>query len=536
MCSLAPSSARAKAHLCYTLWHCGHLRPPRFKLVLLYRLLTRKLSRDDWTCMLTEATMLKKQRKVCYYQPYNPHATNDSEKPFILIIQDQWMLEMAMRFSWHNSWVIDSTFKTNAFGLPLYAVVLPNQHGVGIPIWFMMCSNDPGLDHERIALEITLSTILSRMGNFRSTALVIDKSSLELEAFSKVINGDECCWHSYETGPREQRFCHIIVCWFHTKKAWVENLLPKVPKELQDHFYSSMTTLMHAFDEVEFENHYQELLQHYAAHINVQRYVTNGWCGCDCPWRRRWSKFGRLLNYGNVDTTNLVERLWQYIKYILLDARINRSIVDLLHAMVGDSTTGTRMGGTLLEFFKQKQEIVDSGRYNIRGSSKQHTTRLHGGEKILQLYEDLQNTKDINEYFMDNSIEDGADDNEVLKCVSEVRSILTRIEEGLKDNDPAQKAVLLRELNICKDTLLKTSPPKAIEMPMRGSIRQIQAHVTQTKLGNGKRPQEVEPNIEVYEAGTSQPTKRAHVTGILRRKHQRGIFVVLTPNQPLVHP
>ncbi|KAI5054083.1 hypothetical protein GOP47_0031024 [Adiantum capillus-veneris] len=108
---------------------------------------------------------------------------------------------------------------------------------------------------------------------------------------------------------------------------------------------------------------------------------------------------------------------------------------------------------------------------------------------------------------MDNSIEDGADVNEVLKCVSKVRSILTRIEEGLKDNDPAQKAVLLRELNICEDTLLKTSSPKAIEMPMRGSIRQIQAHVTQTRLGQGKSPQEVEPNIEVYEAGTSQPTK-----------------------------
>ena len=48
------------------------------------------------------------------------------------------MLEMAKHFSHNKSWAINSTFKTNAFGLPLFAAVLPNQIGVGIPIWFML--------------------------------------------------------------------------------------------------------------------------------------------------------------------------------------------------------------------------------------------------------------------------------------------------------------------------------------------------------------------------------------------------------------
>ena len=118
-----------------------------------------------------------------------------------------------------------------------------------------------------------------------------------------------------------------------------------------------MTTLMYSASEFDFQQNYHSLLQNYATYPNVLRYVTNGWCGRDCMWRRRWPKFGRLFNHGNVDTTNLVERLWQYIKYTLLNAQINRSLVDLLHALVGDSTSGTSMGGTLLEFFKQKQEI-----------------------------------------------------------------------------------------------------------------------------------------------------------------------------------
>lgn len=121
-----------------------------------------------------------------------------------------------------------------------------------------------------------------------------------------------------------------------------------------------MTSLMYSVSEFDFQQKYELLLQNYSTYPNVQRYVTNGWCGQDCPWRKRWPKYGRLFNYGNVDTTNLVERLWHYIKYTLLDAHINRSILDLLHAIVGDSLSGTHMGGTLLEFFKQKQEIGNS--------------------------------------------------------------------------------------------------------------------------------------------------------------------------------
>lgn len=116
---------------------------------------------------------------------------------------------------------------------------------------------------------------------------------------------------------------------------------------------------MQAHTEHIFEERFQAFLQQYSAHENVCRYVSNGWCGQTCVWRKRWPRFGRLFSHRNVDTTNLVERLWQYVKYTLLDAKINRSVLVLLHALVGDSQTGTHMGGTLLEFFMQKQEIGD---------------------------------------------------------------------------------------------------------------------------------------------------------------------------------
>ena len=98
-------------------------------------------------------------------QPYNPDALDATKRPFIVIIQDDWMLQIALRFSPHNAWAVDSMFKTNVFVLPLYAGVLPNQHAVGLPIWFMMCTNDPSTQQESIALEVTFRVIFSTKCN-----------------------------------------------------------------------------------------------------------------------------------------------------------------------------------------------------------------------------------------------------------------------------------------------------------------------------------------------------------------------------------
>ena len=70
---------------------------------------------------------------------------------------------MCTRFSKNNAWEIDSTCKTNVFGLPLYAAVAPNEQGVGIPLWYMLCTNDAGSQHEQLALEMTLKFIFERM-------------------------------------------------------------------------------------------------------------------------------------------------------------------------------------------------------------------------------------------------------------------------------------------------------------------------------------------------------------------------------------
>ena len=93
-----------------------------------------------------------------------------------------------------------------------------------------------------------------------------------------------------------------------------------------------------------------------------------------------------MFSYGHVNTTNIVERHWQYIKYTAFKGRINRPITDLVHALIGDSVTGSWMGGTVLEWFKQKQELSDSGRFLPRANCKDEANRMIKAKTIIEQY------------------------------------------------------------------------------------------------------------------------------------------------------
>ena len=75
------------------------------------------LSEVDWSLMMQDAYALRDLGKVAHVQPYLPGPNGSpARQPFILILQDKWMLEMCERLSQNNSWAIDSTFKTNQLG------------------------------------------------------------------------------------------------------------------------------------------------------------------------------------------------------------------------------------------------------------------------------------------------------------------------------------------------------------------------------------------------------------------------------------
>jgi hypothetical protein len=315
------------------------------------------LRKDDWDAAQIEITRLQAQGKVLYYQSYAPMDEDPRKRPFVVVIQDDFMKTSAQRFSATNSWALDSTFKTNQYGLPFYAAIVPNQDGIRIPVFYMLCSNDMKQGHEGLAIEIALTHVFESLGKIRPSAIVIDKHKTSLNAIQKIVNNDVHCW-TYEGGKKLQTGGRVLLCHFHVMKAWSENLLTRIPNEDKDRVWRALHVLMLCPSEIHFDENLRRFCVEFQHIPTFATYINSGWAGINVPWRRLWPRFGRLFSYGGMDTTNHIERHWELIKYTLLHGKVNRSLRDLIVAIIGSAKDGTRLGQpTLLSQFKMTQRI-----------------------------------------------------------------------------------------------------------------------------------------------------------------------------------
>ena len=301
--------------------------------------------------------MLQEQGKILYYQPYAPAQSNPRKRPFVVVIQNEFMKDVAKKFSPGKSWAVDSTFKTNQYGLPLYAAIVPNQDGKGMPVFYMLCSNDIKGGHEGIALELALTHVFESIGEIRPSAIVIDKHKTSLNAINNVVNNDLHCW-IMEGDNRVQIAGRVLLCHFHVLKAWSENLLTRVPQPDKDRVWEGLNMLMRCPNEDHFDENVRRLILEFNHIPTFGAYLSTGWTGVNVPWRRLWPKFGRLFSYGGMDTTNHIERHWEFIKYTLLQGKVNRCLRDLIVAIIGSAKDGIHVGQcTLLNQFKMTQRI-----------------------------------------------------------------------------------------------------------------------------------------------------------------------------------
>ena len=112
---------------------------------------------------------------MIFFQSYNPMDTDVMKRPFVLVIQTKEMLERAKHITPESAWVLDSTFNTNHWGMPLFGAMCPNKVGLGMPVFLMICSNDNESGQVGTALYLTLKVVFGNMGSIWPNAIVIDK-------------------------------------------------------------------------------------------------------------------------------------------------------------------------------------------------------------------------------------------------------------------------------------------------------------------------------------------------------------------------
>ena len=142
-------------------------------------------------------------------------AKRERSKKTCFCCSHEWMQNIGRRFSNGNSWAIDSIFCTNQYGIPLYAAVVPNQDGKGVPIFYILCTRDikqeQGQSHEGIALELALTAAFASIGDVRPSAILIDKHKTSLNAINEVVGKDIHCWR-VENGEKFQvEMCYYVI-------------------------------------------------------------------------------------------------------------------------------------------------------------------------------------------------------------------------------------------------------------------------------------------------------------------------------------
>ena len=60
--------------------------------------------------------------------------------------------------------------------MPLFGAVCPNEKGIGMHVFLILCSNDTNSGHEGIALQLTMRKKFEVLGDVRPNAIVIDKN------------------------------------------------------------------------------------------------------------------------------------------------------------------------------------------------------------------------------------------------------------------------------------------------------------------------------------------------------------------------
>jgi len=206
-------------------------------------------------------------------------------------------------------------------------------------------------------------------------------------AIKRAIDEDVWCWKNQEIDGIQTK-CRLLLCWFYAKKTWVDHLLPKLPEILRNDLYKEMCAMLERVTDDNFNRAYQRVKTKYANNASVLRYIEQGWTWDNSPWKLMWPRWARVFMHRYANTTNFVERMWQYVKYTLLDGKIIWRLDELIFALIGNPDFGRRFGGlTLDEHYNNVHWLSESRKYSIRGGEKSKTVRLQKAKKLVQRYE-----------------------------------------------------------------------------------------------------------------------------------------------------
>ncbi|MCO5566801.1 hypothetical protein L7F22_020482 [Adiantum nelumboides] len=264
----------------------------------------------------------------------------------------------------------------------------------------------------------------------------------------------------------------------------------KVPKEMREDVYS-MCNIMHSVTEEEFEDRFQLLRQRYSSYADSGCY---GVPGNSKEHRARLLAGERILQRFEENQDTL-----QVLNAMQLQFRI-------LSMTTPNQWYQVNFQSNYCDCSDWSSECKHL--YGVKLIVKHHFLEM---ATILPVLDNAHQT--LATY--DNEIVTEEKEEKVKTCIHELKELLLSLEQEIPNKSPKDMEIMLHQLRLSKDMLGALLSPSQIDMPACGSVRQIQAHVTRTRLGHGVPKDVGAPPLE------AAPKPIPH-TGSLKRKHQRG--------------
>ncbi|MCO5555205.1 hypothetical protein L7F22_008749 [Adiantum nelumboides] len=265
----------------------------------------------------------------------------------------------------------------------------------------------------------------------------------------------------------------------------------KVPKEMREDVYSTMYNIMHSVTEEEFEDRFQLLRQRYSS------YGHYGVPGNSKEHRARLLAGERILQRFKENQDTL-----QVLNAMQLQFRI-------LSKTTPNQWYQVNFQSNYCDCPDWSSECKHL--YGVKLIVKHHFPEM---ATILLVLDNAHQTLATH----DNEIVTEEKEEKVKTCIYELKELLLSLEQEIPNKSPKDMEIMLHQLRLSKDMLGALLSSSQIDMPACGSVRQIQAHVTRTRLGHGVPKDVGAPPLE------AAPKPIPH-TESLKRKHQRGRVV-----------
>ncbi|EFN53067.1 hypothetical protein CHLNCDRAFT_137356 [Chlorella variabilis] len=275
---------------------------------------------SDVQAMAVLIDELRREGSVLFYQPYKQAGRRSGEQPLVIVMQVSFQARMLDQFG-RRLVFMDATFGVNKYGYPLYALVVQDESGRGVPVSFMVCSSDTAEVVEHFLRTSMEGAQAAGDGTFKYKSIMIDKSKTEIAAVDQLVS----------TGHAEG----YLLCYFHFLQDW-ERFLSSgdagVPKAERHRIMLALARLAHMQDQAPFK---QELaffiLSNSQQHLPVAQRMHSSWVPC----AEKWAWWGRLdvLDL-QCNTNNLGERNFGLIKYTDLERRAQLTLHELLLALL----------------------------------------------------------------------------------------------------------------------------------------------------------------------------------------------------------